>query len=266
VAAAAAAGFGAITVRPDMYFAARRAGHSAADLRALLRDAAVRVSVVDPLLSALPGVPAPDAVPADLRTFFSHGIDDCLEAATALGAAAIGLAHFLGRRTPQADLVRAITAIAARARYAGLGVTIEFIPDTGIATLQETLELVRDVGASNVGVMFDTWHFARSGGQVAELRVLPPGAIAGLQINDRIAPPAAQGYVPMADRLLPGEGELPLVEVLGTLLPANPGLPVGVEVFSERLCALAPEAAAWRVAEATRAVLARVAATSARAG
>ena len=59
----------------------------------------------------------------------------------------------------------------------------------------------------------------------------------------------------MFGRLLPGEGELPLVPLLRDLLGREPGLTVGVEVFSEELKALTPQEAAARVASSTLKVL-----------
>ena len=67
---------------------------------------------------------------------------------------------------------------------------------------------------------------------------MPPGLISGLQISDRREPPPGTPYTPMFGRLLPGEGELPLVALLRELLGREPGLTVGVEVFSEELKAL----------------------------
>jgi sugar phosphate isomerase/epimerase len=62
----------------------------------------------------------------------------------------------------------------------------------------------------------------------------------------------------MGGRLLPGEGELPLVPWLEVILRRDPGLTVGVEVFSDELNALKPEEAAGRVAATARALLRRV--------
>ena len=68
---AAATGFAGDHGHPAMYFAARAAGHSDADLRARLDGRGVVVSIIDPLLAALPGCPAPESVapsvPGDVR-------------------------------------------------------------------------------------------------------------------------------------------------------------------------------------------------------
>jgi hypothetical protein len=76
-------------------------------------------------------------------------------------------------------------------------------------------------------------------------------------MNSREPPPGTP-YAPMFGRLLPGEGELPLVPLLRDLFRREPGLTVGVEVFSEELKALPPKEAAARVAASTARVLKEV--------
>ena len=71
--------------------------------------------------------------------------------------------------------------------------------------------------------------------------------IGGLQVNDTPMPShemAQLGYVPMSDRIVPGEGEFPLAEVLAIILAGSDRPRVGIEVFSSRLRAMAPEEAA----------------------
>ena len=118
------------------------------------------------------------------------------------------------------------------------------------------------VGADNLGVMFDAWHFARSGGTLAQLEGLPPGLIGAVQISDRIAPAPGTVYAPMSGRLLPGEGELPLGEWLRVLRARQGRLSaIGVEVFSEELRKLSPAEVARRVARSTAGLLSATAPT-----
>jgi sugar phosphate isomerase/epimerase len=112
------------------------------------------------------------------------------------------------------------------------------------------------VGSGNLTALLDTWHFARSGGTLTQLGAVPKGLIGGLQISDRREPPPGTAYTPMGGRLLPGEGEIPLVSLLRGLLAREPGLTVAVEVFSDELRALPAHEIAARVASSTRAVLA----------
>jgi sugar phosphate isomerase/epimerase len=106
--------------------------------------------------------------------------------------------------------------------------------------------------------MWDAWHFARSGGTLDQLAGLPPGMVTIVQLSDRIETEPGAAYVPMAGRLLPGKGDLPLVEWTNQLLADHPDAVVGVEVFSGDLQAMSAAEAALLAAVATRDVLAHV--------
>jgi hypothetical protein len=59
----------------------------------------------------------------------------------------------------------------------------------------------------------------------------------------------------MSDRLVPGEGVLPLADVLAAVIDESGPERVGIEVFSSRLRNLPGEEAARLVRDATTAVL-----------
>ena len=114
----------------------------------------------------------------------------------------------------------------------GLTVVLEFLPIFSIGSLGGAVEVVREVGAPNSGVLVDTLHLARSGGTAADLSALPPGVVPYLQLADAPAvgpaDPVALREEALHGRLLPGEGDLPLHDVLA----AVPGVPVSVELRS----------------------------------
>jgi len=250
---------GAITLTAGMYADSRTGGASDSALRRRLADQGVQVHAIDPLIGVLPGTPRPDEVPPEQRRYFEFTEEDCYRAAHALGAESVNLAHFGGKAVSEAAFVECLGEVAARAAREGLRLTLEFLPESAIPDLATARRIVEAIGAGNLGVMLDTWHYARTGGTVAELAALPAGAIAGLQISDRRAPPPGTVYTPMFGRLLPGEGELPLAQMLRVLLARDPALVVGVEVFSEELQRLPADEVARRVAFTTEAVLAAAA-------
>jgi len=258
IEAAGGAGLGAITLTAGMYEASRDAGVSDAQLRRRLAANGVKVHAIDPLIGALPGTPRPADVPAENRAYFEFTEERCYRAAEALEAETINLAHFGGSPVAEQDFVDCLGPLAERARSHGLRLTLEFLPESAIPDLASAQRIVTAVGAANLGVMLDTWHFARTHGTGEQLRGLPRGLITGLQISDRREPPPGTPYAPMFGRLLPGDGELPLVPLLRDLLGREPGLTVGVEVFSEELKALTPQEAAARVASSTLKVLKEV--------
>ncbi len=258
IEAAGGAGLGAVTLTAGMYEASRSRGVSAAQLRRRLTDTGVRVHAIDPLIGVLPGTPKPAEVPAENRSYFEFTEERCYEAAEALEAETINLAHFGGGAVAEQAFIDCLGPLAERARRRGVRLTLEFLPESAIPDLATAQRIVSGVGSKNLTLLLDTWHFARSGGTLGQLRDVPQGLIGGVQISDRREPPPGTPYTPMGGRLLPGEGELPLVDLLKGLLSQEPGLTVAVEVFSEELKALPAHEIAARVASATRRVLARV--------
>ena len=255
IAAAGGAGLGAITLTAGMYEASRARGVSDAQLRRQLLDNGVRVHAIDPLIGVLPGTPKPAEVPVENRAYFEFTEARCYEAAEALEAETINLAHFGGRAVAEQEFLDCLGPLAERARRRGVRLTLEFLPESAIPDLAAAQRIVSRVGSKNLTLLLDTWHFARSGGTLAQLEAVPQGLIGGLQISDRREPPPGTAYTPMGGRLLPGEGETPLVSLLRALLAKEPGLTVAVEVFSDELKALPAHEIAARVASSTREVL-----------
>ena len=256
--AAAVGGYGSISVSPRLYAATRAAGVSNETLQSALAAQNVRVAVIEPLLNGLPGAHTPESAPPEHRTLYEFTEAYCYAMGDAIGAETISLSHFLGSPVPVSAMIDVIGPIVSRARDHGFAVCVEFIPDTGIDNLATARQIYEAIDDRDFGVMFDAWHFVRSGGTLDQLVGLPPGMITIVQLCDRVEPEPGAAYVPMAGRLLPGKGDLPLVEWTGRLLADHPDAVVGVEVFSGELQAMPAAEAALLAAVATRDVLARV--------
>jgi sugar phosphate isomerase/epimerase len=223
-AAAGAAGFDAVTLTPELFV---RSGGDAARLKAQVEDLGLRVTFVDGLVTALPGTPLVDS---DEPT-----IDDCIHIAHSTGAGAINLVHVGGVATPVDQLGDAFAHACARAAGDGLRLAIEFLPGTGIPDFATAAAVVRAAGAPNGSVLLDTWHFARGGGTLADLDPASVALIGGLQVSDRAPEQDAEPYVPRRGRKIPGDGALPLAEMVRRVRAAHPDLPIGVEVLSEEI-------------------------------
>jgi sugar phosphate isomerase/epimerase len=217
-----------------------------AALRRRLDDAGVAMGYVDGLWSPLPGTPGG---PTER---------DCYTMAHALGAPAVNVIHYNGPPVPFDPMADALAGMAERAGREGLRILIEFFPGTGIPDLPRALALIRAIDAPNLSVMLDTWHLARSGGGPALLDGDAPDLVGALQISDRRAARDAEPYVPMSGRDLPGDGDLPLVEILRPVLAVHPGMAVGIEVLNDELLAAPASLAAAQAGEALRALLERV--------
>ena len=157
--------------------------------------------------------------------------------------------------------------MAAAARSYGLQALIEPIGYTEVSSLEAALRLVEGSGGA---ILVDTLHFHRYGGDLERLRALDPAVLSYVQLCDAPADPPSGLAVPerlprgqdtgstdlqlesRALRLMPGEGELPLGEILAAL-PAD--LPVAVEAPNLPLAeSLTPAALARRARDATRRV------------
>jgi sugar phosphate isomerase/epimerase len=253
VRAASAGGFRAITLWPHDYQRAREGGSSDAELRSMLADAGLVVADLDPLLTWLPGAPAEG--PGGLK--FARE-DEFYAIADALGARSLNLAHAFGERVEPNAAAEAFGGVCDRAKAHGLIVTLEFLPWAPIADAATAWEIVRRAARPNGALMFDTWHHFRAGGTPQELRALPGAAIGSVQINDG----PAHGWdnlvaESMQARLLPGEGDIPLVELIRALDAIGSRSPIGVEVFSAALDALPPVEVGRRAGAAARRVLAQ---------
>lgn len=256
--AAATGGFDGVTATPAMVRQAL-AGGGQAELHDHITAAGVIVAGLDPLVAPLPGTPQTSSDEI-ANSLLNTGTTEAFDLASASGAEVVNLVHFLGDPdTPRAALIEAVGAVCAQAQTYGLRLTLEFLPESAVPDLATALAIVRGVGAPNLGVQLDTFHFCRSGG-LAEHLAAAGGAITGIQVADRGPVVPGSRYVPMSDRLLPGAGELPLVAVTAaTLRASGDQTRLGLEAPSALLRGLDPDDAALRSGHALRRLLEEIA-------
>ena len=250
VEAAARAGFGGISLFGCDYREARHSGLSDADLRNLLEDHGLEIAELDPLLRWIPGQPGADKGPADEAEFFAI--------TAALGARSLNVALAAPGEVPMDTLVEAFAGVCDRANEHGLLAHLEFLPWSCIRDLPTAASIVRRAGKANGGIMFDTWHHARSGLPDSCLDEIDCSSVIAIQIND--APAQSESNVvaeTMHRRRIPGEGDIALADVIGRLRRGGCTAPIGVEVFSDELANLPFDEVARRCADATRSVLKR---------
>ena len=157
------------------------------------------------------------------------------------------------------DLARARDVLAeccAAADPAGIKLALEFQPYGSVRTLGEAVAVVQGVGMPNIGIVLDVLHLYRSGGKASDLRSLPADLLAFAQLCDAplAAPPATELRTEARSRrLYPGEGELPLFELMDAL-PAD--ITLDIETPTERAAHLPVREQAQLAADATRQFLA----------
>jgi sugar phosphate isomerase/epimerase len=133
-----------------------------------------------------------------------------------------------------------LSHFAGLAAEYGLAAGLEFMGlSAGCPSLARAVQLVERVGLDNLGVAVDPLHLQRTGAVPGDLAGLRRNLLSYVQLCDgpaRVDPgleldPAR--YVAEAfDRLVPGEGAFPLVQLMQVL---STDLPVDVEVPSLRL-------------------------------
>jgi sugar phosphate isomerase/epimerase len=177
-------------------------------------------------------VVALDMEPIMLTSDGDHG-NAIVDAAQIVGAQNILVAS---RDTDIGRVGNRLSELADRLGDSSIRLVLEFLPILGIRTLPDALAAVGVAENSNVGVLIDSLHLARAGHSPTDLRGLDPHLFPYVQLCDaphEIADPSMKSRLHEAlhGRLLPGDGELPLHD----LLAAVPNVPISLELRSEKL-------------------------------
>ena len=137
---------------------------------------------------------------------------------------------------------RGFETLCRHSEGTGLQVVLEFLPITAIKSFSQAMDVVSAVGHPNGKILIDTLHLSRSGSSLADVSAAGRELFPYLQIADAPAEcsePNQEHLLAEAvnQRLLPGEGALPIKEVIGLL---SPGLPISPEIRSAALRAKYP--------------------------
>jgi sugar phosphate isomerase/epimerase len=148
-----------------------------------------------------------------------------------------------------------IMAVLATER--GLRITTELAPSLTIRDLPTALAALRQIGRPDFRLLIDTMHVVRSGSTPADLAALDPELIDYIQICDAPRQPRFDSYheESMFERMVPGDGELGLLELL-KVLPADRVYACETPLRSQALAGAGPHERLGRCIEATRRLLA----------
>jgi sugar phosphate isomerase/epimerase len=134
----------------------------------------------------------------------------------------------------------------------GVRLTLEFMPYSGCRALEQAVRMIRLADRRNLGLMVDPLHLARSGGTPADVRNVFPAMIDMVQLCDApLEKPAGIELraEALSERLYPGDGELPLHELLDAV-PAE--VQIDVEAPCRKHAGLSPGEQAKQAAAACR--------------
>lgn len=126
------------------------------------------------------------------------------------------------------DATRALADLSDRAGGIALYFEMLVFNDRAFNTFRETLELVR---AADLKIVLDTFHFLVSGMGPEEIAEIPKELIGVVHISDSLIQGRSMEELTDDDRVLPGEGELPLKEAMDALRQTGYGGGMSVEVF-----------------------------------
>ncbi len=197
------------------------------------------------------GLVALDIEPIMLSADGDHG-ERIVQAAKAVGARNILVAS---RDSDHQRVADRLSRLADLVDDAPIRLCLEFLPALGVRSLSEALAIVRQVNCPTLGVLVDSIHLSRSGGEPSDLVGVEPHLLPYLQLCDALPQPVDSSRAGLLDealngRLLPGEGALPLSE----LLAAVPNVALSIELRSAALREAFPDVidrakAVWRASQ-----------------
>ena len=153
--------------------------------------------------------------------------DGFLEAGALLGAQYVLV---MSAEPLEARTLERFIELCERAQQFNLHVCLENAVYTGVKAAADAARVVKQSGCANASVLIDALHFSLSGGVPAHLAAIDPALFRYAQICDAVAaiPTDADSLIREArtGRLWPGEGTLPLTELVAAL-PAH--IPLAME-------------------------------------
>jgi sugar phosphate isomerase/epimerase len=141
------------------------------------------------------------------------------------------------RKVSQA--AKELTKLNQLAKEHKVKLALEFLGfrDRVLHSLKEAQEVAR---WAEVPLVLDTFHLVVSGTQPDEIMELSTHEIALVHLSDAITQGKAVAELQDKDRVLPGEGELPLLDMLQAICGTGYKGPFSVEVFHPKYSKLDP--------------------------
>lgn len=207
-------GYNAVELRHLDFVRGRKAGLSEDAMVELIRDAGIKVAVIGTESGVL--FESGDGLKQRLDS-----LRYVSEKAVALGCDVIMVSP--GQTAPGGiELAKKNLKTCAEitADY-GIKIALEFNSRHPLVrTLEDGMELVNAVNMKNCGLLLDTYHLHCSGGSGTSFKNVPVERIFTFQFSDAPAGPPSDSRQPV-DRLPPGKGVAPFVEIFRTLMALN---------------------------------------------
>ena len=104
--------------------------------------------------------------------------------------------------------------------------------------LQTAAGMVAAVGSSHLGLCLDLFHFHTGPSKQSDLDLLSPDNLFQVQLSDLADVP--REFATDSDRILPGEGDIPLAPLLQRLADIQFAGPVTIELLNPQLWQVPP--------------------------
>ena len=245
---ARAAGYNGVELRHVDFMRGRKAGMSEDAMVKLVRDADIRVAVIGTESGVL-------FETGDELKRLLGSLRYVSEKAVALGCDTIMVSP--GQNAPGGMPLAKTnlkTCAEVTAEY-GIKLALEFNSrHPVIRTLENGMELVDAVNMKNCGILLDTYHLHCSGGTGTSFKDVPVDRIITFQFSDAPPGPPSDSRQPV-DRLPPGKGVAPFVEIFRTLMAMGYQGYMSYEAPNPAQWNRAPEVVAREGAELVRALL-----------
>ena len=194
-----------------------------------------------------------------IRLLPGRSTDDAcrvLDIAAALGAPN---ALVVSRDPDRSRTIAQYRELCEHGATVGVRPVLEFMRFMSVATLDDAIEVVDGADHEAGAILVDALHLDRCGIDPVRIAAIDPHLLPYAQLCDAVAAiPPVEELVDEAlhRRLLPGDGALPLIELVAAF---GPDVPFSMEIRSARLMADHPDPAdrAAVVARASRLLLAR---------
>lgn len=194
------------------------------NLAAAMSDQGVTISLGDGFV-VLPG--------ADVSA-----LRDDLDVMAELGVPRINVVSVDADLSRTLDQFAALTELAAQRH---IDTVVEPVPGLTIGDFSAALAAREYVARSEFRLLIDMMHLVRSGSGAADLAAVDADHIGYAQLNDTSLRPRMDNYLEeaMSERMVPGEGELPLHDLL-CALPRDTVLEIEVPRRSAALAGMSP--------------------------
>ncbi|HHY47717.1 MAG TPA: sugar phosphate isomerase/epimerase [Firmicutes bacterium] len=153
------------------------------------------------------------------------------------------------------ETISALRELAGIAHGYGIGLAFEFLgfQNCSVRTLEDAWDIVREADCDNVGLVLDTFHWYAGGSSLDAIGAVDPSRIYVVHVNDSEDLP--KDRLEDRHRLLPGDGVIPLKDILRSLADIGYEGVLSIELFRPEYWQWEPEKFARIAMEKTRAIL-----------